>query len=227
MPKIARVLFDLDGTLFSSENLLEPAYRDGIEEFGTESGETYRCPTRAEILREVGRPANEIMKHFFGELPEARRAELGRRILRHICRRIRNREGDLFSGVPEMLKRLRGEGRRLYLVSNCRRSYLDAVLDTYDLRSFFEEMACNEEYPDLGKNGLVKSFSSAGEAVLVGDRSSDGEAAREAGIFWIGCAYGYSSANESELREADCVVESVFEIPEAVGFLEGKEKKRL
>ena len=44
-------------------------------------------------------------------------------------------------------------------------------------------------------------------AVMVGDRASDLEGARGAGVFFIGCLYGYGAAEE--VAEADFLVREV------------------
>ncbi len=51
-------------------------------------------------------------------------------------------------------------------------------------------------------------------AVMVGDRASDLEAARSAGIPFVGCLYGYGSLEE--IRGADRLVETVEDLAQAL-----------
>lgn len=211
------VAFDLDGTLFSSEKILAPAYHDVLSEWNWRNGTAFSIPTTEEILRLVGRPASEIFRIMYPEMPSDTRGEIASRILALLQDRIRQGQAEIYEGVSDMLEGLRSS-YPLLLVSNCRRGYLEAVLETYDLGIFFESAFCNEDAPELGKKGILVRELRSRAGVMVGDRASDGEAAREAGVPWIGCAYGYGDleGSRNELNGADVVVGSVKEIASAV-----------
>ena len=120
--------------------------------------------------------------------------------------------GAVFAGVPETLAELRRLGHPLVVVSNCRRAYLEAILGTFELMPFFEAAACNEDDPALGKNGFLKKLLAERRGAMVGDRSSDGVAARFAGVRWIGCQYGHAANADREMAGADAVVHAFPEI---------------
>lgn len=211
------VAFDLDGTLFSSEAILRPAYKDSLEDHEARTSRRTPVPTTEEILACVGMPSEKIFDRLFPDMSLEDRRTVGQGILAGLCTRIRAREGRLYDGVLPMLSVLRERGYKLVLVSNCRRAYMESILGTYDLMRFFAQAHCNEDDPALGKKGLLKNATDGSRGVMVGDRKSDGEAARHAGVPWIGCHYGHTIETDSdELAAAAVVVHSVEEIPAAV-----------
>lgn len=210
------VAFDLDGTLYSSEAILGPAYADAVASANAEWNTAYRVPLTNEIVALVGRPVREIMRLLYPEMPAAHIEAFSTRTLDQLVGRIRNRGGHIFEGVPEMLSALADRGHRLVLVSNCRRSYLEAILETHSLTSLFESAVCNEDDPVLGKPGLLARDLRGRRGVMVGDRASDGEAARQVGIPWIGCRYGHAGDATAELEGADAIADRVEQIPDLV-----------
>lgn len=212
--------FDLDGTLYSSEPVLGLAYDSAIRAANSEWGSTWPVPTTAQVLAHVGRPVREIFARLFPSMPESVREPLSQRVLEDLAFRIRSGGGHLFPGALDVLQALRGRGYATILVSNCRRLYLEAVVGTFGLAPLFDEMHCNEDDPALGKSGLLARAAAGRRGVMVGDRASDGEAARAAGLAWIGCDFGHvGEEGRIELSGADAVVTSLSEIPEIVASL--------
>lgn len=210
------VAFDLDGTLFSSEAILGRAYAVAVAEANRRWSLGLETPRLEAILALVGRPVAEILAHLFPALSADRRHDFSTFVLDELVAQIRAKKGVLFAGVPETLAELRRRGHPLVVVSNCRRAYLEAILGAYGLAGLFEAAVCNEDDPSLGKNGFLKKSIAARRGVMVGDRASDGEAARFAGVKWIGCAFGHAAETDKELEAADAVIHSFPEIPPIV-----------
>lgn len=215
-PPPAVVVFDLDGTLYSSESILGPAYAAAIREVNARWRRNLAVPETAAILAQVGRPAKEILASLYPDLAEGERDELSRLVLAALTDRIRGRGGRLFEGVPETLAELRRAGHVLAVVSNARRSYLEAILAAFDLARHLESAACHEDAPELGKAGLLRRTLAGRPGVMVGDRASDGLAARAAGVPWIGCAFGHAADEAAELASADVVIRRFAELPAAL-----------
>lgn len=213
------VAFDLDGTLFSSEPIIGACYEEVVADLNRRHAASYAPPSAAEILRFVGQPARRIAEDLYPDMSKAMRRELADGALHALTRRIRAGEGILFELVRETLTTLRDHGHGLLLVSNCRREYLEAILETYALAGFFESALCNEDDPEAGKSGILRRLANGRAGAMVGDRASDGEAARHARLKWIGCRYGHAapqSGSENELMSADAVVRSLAEVPPLV-----------
>lgn len=193
------LLFDLDGTLYSSRGILPSAYRQGIEEFNRNFEADVEVPSDAEIFNQVGKPAPQIYENLFPALDANEASELQQRIFGALLERIKNREGELYDGVRSGLAQL-AKRHPLALVTNAQTAYMEAVLETHDLRQFFGKTLCHDNAPNGRKAELVEmtlgDFEVSGsEGCMIGDRTSDYEAARAHQVPFIHCAYGYGSSD--------------------------------
>ena len=114
----------------------------------------------------------------------------------------------LFDGMRELLCDLRAVGRKVAIASSKRQFLLDRAIDTNGVRDLFDL--------PLGKasdNGQTKATIigdvlellgfSPEEAVMVGDRRFDAEAAHEAGLPCVGLTMGHT-CEPQELVDAGC-----------------------
>lgn len=198
------IAFDLDGVLFTSEPFLVDAYRESIERVNQRRpGSFDRVPTSEEIFRHIGWPVPTILARLFPDVaPEAMRL-IYEVTLEVICRRVRERQGTLFDGVPETLDVLRRRGHALVVASNGRRPYVEAVLQTYDIERKFAPVLAVERGRIDDKNALLAAYLSehrvaAAEVRMIGDRASDVEAAEAVGCAFVGCDYGHGHRREIE-----------------------------
>lgn len=200
-------LFDLDGTLYDSGGILGEAYQEGLEGF-------LPVPTEAEVMRFVGRPVREIFAGLYPDVSESRRDEAADRVLASLLAKIRAGGGRLLPGAREVLTELRTRGIPRGIVTNARRSYLEAVLAANDIAGLVEPALCEGDRPGAGKGGLAVEILHAWgispvEAGFVGDRASDREAAREAGMRFFGVV-GHGPSEE--LAGADLVIRDLREL---------------
>lgn len=197
---VSLILFDLDGTLYRSTEILLRSYRKGIERFREQTENTAPQPSREEILSQIGRTEHEIRQELFPELTGSSYRTLREFIVEQLLAQIRRGEGELVDGVHEVLGELRG-GLDLGLMTNADRAYLETVVESHDLGEYFGRMRCIEDVSGDDKSLIVKGmldhFQVRPQATLVvGDRASDREAAQSAGTQFLGCNYGYGDAEE-------------------------------
>lgn len=200
MNTLELILFDLDGTLYKSTEILPRSYRQGIERFLETQNIDCEVPSEEQILNQIGNPADEIYENLFPQLTSTQCKQLSREIVDELTELIRKGNGSLITGVPEVLGQLQ-KHYPLGLVTNARIDYMDAVVETYQLDQYFFRMKCIEMVESNKKARLVQDMLenagvSAEETVLVGDRKSDYDAAQEMGTGFIGCEFGYSSRGE-------------------------------
>ena len=96
-----------------------------------------------------------------------------------------------YPGVKETLAELRKRGYKLAQYSNAATLYLNLVLSSQGLTSYYDYAECIQDN-GLTKNqlaGKIKKLFGM-EAAIVGDRKHDIEAARENGCLSIGAATG-------------------------------------
>ncbi len=217
----ALIAFDLDGVLYSSEPLIADAYREAMEAVNQQRpGSFGRVPATEEILAHVGWPVPTILARLFPSVDPAAMTLLHATTLEVICARVAARAGLLYDGVADVLRALRDAGYLLAIASNGRRRYVEAVLATYDLREFFVEPITADHVGEKAvvlRGYLERHQVSPTVTVMVGDRSSDVEAARAVGTYFIGCDYGHG--HRREIEGAGPIVDRFDEVPSAVAYL--------
>src|SRR3989339_470533 len=198
---IRAIIFDMDGTLFTSEALLLPAYAEAIDEYNTAHSVALAIPTLSTILNQIGNPSRLILKNLFPELPERTAISLSGQIRKKLIHLIREGKGRLLPYVRETLGLLHAQGYFLRVASNGDKEYVQSILDHYRLTDFFGPFV-ELDHADLKDKGdilnLYKSLLSLHdrEMVMVGDRRSDLEAAIKAGCFFIGLPSGHGTLSE-------------------------------
>lgn len=215
------IAFDLDGVLYSSEPFLGDAYREAIVNVNAQGlGSLPRAPETREILDHVGWPVSVILARLFPAIDAAVVGLLSRELQDVICRRVADREGVLFAGVAETLAQLRRDGWLLALASNGRRRYIEAVLSTYDLAGYFVELVSIDSHPgiklkaDILSAYLRRQRVTPAQLVMVGDRTSDVEAAQAVGCRFVGCDYGHG--HRDEIVGAGPVIGAFEQVPAAL-----------
>ncbi len=191
------ILFDLDGTLYSSRDILPDAYRTGIEVFNQKQNQSVEVPGDDAIFNQVGKPPDDIYENLFPELSVEDRPVLQQEIFTDLLRRIQDGEGTLYEGTRDVLAEL-SKSRSIGLVTNAQTKYMKNVLSTHDLKDFFGLTLCNDDAPNGRKEEIVAQQLEHFEVpksrtVLVGDRISDRRAAETHDIEFIGCRFGYGS----------------------------------
>ncbi|MFP3871416.1 MAG: HAD family hydrolase [Candidatus Natronoplasma sp.] len=196
-------IFDLDGTLYKTEEVSVPALKRSFSKFGIEL-------TEEQILGQFGEPTEQIIKNLTPESKIHLKDEIEEEIAKNESALIPSR-GTLYQGVKEMLEELDKMGYDLTICSNGRDDYIRTVLKTTSIDEYFSAV---KSYTDgKSKSDMIEELLeeySPKTAVMIGDRYHDIQAAKEVGIPSIGAGYGYGG---EEMRKADHVVSRASEIP--------------
>lgn len=212
---VPAAVFDMDGTLVDSEELVVLSAQRGLRDYFEWAGASPEIPARERILSLVGLPS---LEYFAGLVPPARRGDAAR-VRDFVGRReveiLELGEGRLFPGTADVLRGLRRSGWRLALVSNCGRVYFDANLRFLGLRSLVDVAFCLDDAPSKTEN-VREALAVLGRSggVMVGDRRGDLDAGRANGLRVVGCSYGYGA--DGELEGADARIDGIHELPEAM-----------
>jgi len=217
--KLALVVLDLDGTLYSSRATTLGAVEHAVADLNSRHGLGMQTPGDGQILAGVGCTRVEFAKRVFPALPADYHDEIDGLVWRWERELITAGLGSLFPGAREALDELRRGGFRLAVATNAGRPYMDAVLDHFGVRECFEECRCAGDGAAGDKGDLVRAIVAslgvgASSTVMVGDRRSDIAAAKKAGTRSIGCTWGFGTPDE--LAGADALVHSFGELPEVV-----------
>ncbi|CEG23405.1 5'-nucleotidase [Planococcus massiliensis] len=205
-------IFDMDGTLFQTDRILEAALEDAFSQLRN-SG-LWHSPTPIEKYRAImGVPLPKVWETLLPEHPQMVREETNAYFHARLIWNIQNGKGALYPNAEKLFGYLKDGGYPIFIASNGQNEYLKAIVDFYGLDQWVTETFSIEQIPTLDKRDLVKSIVEKHailEGAVIGDRLSDIQAAKANGLTAIGCRFDF--AQESELREAHFIVEDLQEI---------------
>jgi pyrophosphatase PpaX len=198
------VLFDLDGTLIDSGEIILSSFRHA-----TQTVLEREIPDEVLAAAVGGSNIYEQMRAFDEE-----RAEELVRVYREHNEPLHD---DLvaFEGIERVLERLKSEGRQLGIVTAKRRRTVDLAFAILPLERFFDAVVTAEQtqfhkpHPEPVLTALERLGSEPAEAAFVGDSPFDMGAGKAAGVFTVAVSWGKIHPVE-RLRQAgaDAVVHS-------------------
>ena len=211
------VLFDLDGTLTDS--------REGIVNSIEYMLGHYQITVknRDELQPWLGPPLKESLMKYCG-FAEGKALE-GVNVYREYFDRQGIFENQVYPGIEDMLKELKGQGYHLLVATSKPETAAVRVLEHFGLAGYFDYIGGATLDDSRVKKGDVIRYVLAAckeakreQAVMVGDREHDVQGAKENGLEVIGVLYGYGSREELAEAGSDYLVES----PKDLGKLLGK-----
>ncbi|MBU2601590.1 MAG: 5'/3'-nucleotidase SurE [Actinobacteria bacterium] len=198
------VIFDLDGTVLDSVELIVESFGHAVREvLGLE-------PSREDLIRGVGRPLLEQMACFDRE-----RAEELVRVYREFNHREHDLRVSLYPGVADLLLWLRARGARLGLVTSKSRDATEMAFRVTGIGPLFEAVVCAGEtehhkpHPDPLFRVVELLGGDVDGAVYIGDSPFDVEAAQRAGMRSVGVTWGVFPAENVAAQEPDYLVGSM------------------
>jgi len=202
------VLFDLDGTLVDSGEIILSSFRHA-----TKTVLAREIPFEELAAAVGGSNIHEQMRAF----DEERTDELVRVYREHN----EPLHDDLvaFEGIERVLERLKTEGRQLGIVTAKRRKTVDLAFAILPLEHFFDTVVTSEQtehhkpHPEPVLTALERLGAEPGEAAFIGDSPFDMGAGKAAGVFTVAVSWGKIHPVE-RLRAtgADAVVHSPEEL---------------
>ena len=203
------IIFDIDGTIWDSTNVVEKAWNDAFKELGYE-----KRTTAAELKGLFGLPMDEIFKSL---VPDAAKEDT--EVFEPLCSRyefeyLEKNGGIVYPGVKETIEKL-AENHILAIVSNCQAGYIELVMRKTGIEPFIKDHLCPDD-SGLLKAGNIKLAAerlNMKNPVYVGDIAKDEIASREAGVAFIHAAYGFG-----ESIEPDYTINSFSELMDIPGI---------
>ncbi len=206
------VLFDLDGTLADTVDLILRSFRHTMR---THTGVV---PPDSRWLATIGRPLRDSLR-LFVESPEEVAAMTHTYVTYQ--RSIHDELVRPYPEIPETLARLAGEGIPLAVVTSKRREMALRTLDRCGIGGFFEEVVCADEV-ERGKpdpEPVVSALSRLGvapgpEVLFVGDSVFDLRSGRSAGVSTGAALWGPIERSVLSMEDPDHSFERPAEIPD-------------
>jgi phosphoglycolate phosphatase len=208
--KIKAIIFDVDGTLFSSHGIIHEAYAAAINKFNNRHKNQVDLPSVDTILHQIGNPVSVIFNNLFPALSDEERTELSTQSRNNLIQAILDSKGLLYPGVKDTVPVLAQLGYALRLASNGKADYVNAITKHYGLAEHFGPFI-DLNGKDIQDKGDVLNVHKSilnvkgSEMVMVGDRIHDMEAAEKAECRFIGVSYGHGA--HSELKGAAIVID--------------------
>jgi pyrophosphatase PpaX len=207
------LLFDLDGTLIDSIELILSSARYAFEGFQG------RPPTDDEWRALIGRPLIDSFREFVKHEPEVERL-IGRyreyQLLHH------DRLVRAYDGVVAVIQQFAAAEYPMALVTSkadwlAKRAMVHVGLDTaIPVIVGCDSTTRHKPHPEPVHHALALLRAEPKDAIFVGDSPHDVEAGRGAGVYTIGVSWGAFTVEEMARSGADLVIHDIQELPRAV-----------
>lgn len=189
--------FDFDGTLCDTEADIKAAWRAALKAIGRD------CPQFDAVYR-TGPTIDQVTHALFSDatpvLVEQIRAHF--KTFYDACGFPQTRP---YPWIPAWLAALKAQGGHLYVATNKRYAPMGALMRKMGWLDLFDGYYSFDMYPGerLPKADLLRRVMAArgiapADAVMVGDTRGDVEAGKAAGLYTIGCTWGYGTHEELE-----------------------------
>ena len=206
------VIFDMNGTLFRTDLILERALDETFDHLRSE--EKWVGPTPIDQYRNImGVPLPVVWETLLPQHGVQVREETDVYFLRRLIENIENGNGALYPGVLDLFEQLKQMGHPIFIASNGLVDYLQAIVTHYELDRWITETYSIQQIDTLDKGDLVAEIVKKYKlqnGFVVGDRLSDIMAARVNGLTSIGCRFDF--AQEAELKEADYIANHLSDV---------------
>lgn len=194
-PPADAVIFDFDGVIIDSLPAVETAINGALRAHG--------FPPRpaAEVARFIGPPTLTAFSELTGAAEDSDTVAAAVATYHELYGRVYLQRTLLVSGIPELLEGLR---TRRALATSKERRFVTPLLERFGLE--FDVISAPElSEPKARTVARALRALGARDAVVVGDRFYDVDAARASGLRVIGVTWGIG--DREELRGADAIVD--------------------
>jgi pyrophosphatase PpaX len=211
---IKTVLFDLDGTIVDTNELILSTY---LHVLAGQPGEPW---TRERLIPHMGAPLIEQMMMFTGQSD----VEAFIRTYREYNLRMHDELVREFPHVKEVMEALRRNGIRMGVVTSKIRRTTEMGLNLCKLREYIDVIVSVDEVlkPKPDPEGILKAMRELGAepetTVMVGDSSYDIEAAKNAGVRSAGVAWSLKGEAFMRGLEPDYLLQDMRDLLEVAGL---------
>ncbi len=195
MVKCDGIIFDVDGTLWDSTDIVKDAWNKAFIDSGYEDPKI----TSDRLKGLFGLPMEDIIKDVFPNGSDDEIEKLTPVIYGYEDDFLRDNGGVLYDGIIDTIKKL-SESVPVYIVSNCQSGYIELFIEKTGCESFITDHLC---YGDTGlfKAANIKKMINAHDIkypVYVGDTIMDKKACEDAGCPFVFASYGFGNAGVCE-----------------------------
>lgn len=206
------VIFDMDGTLFQTNKVLEISLEKTFDYLRNTN--KWNQDTPIDKYRAImGVPLSVVWENLLPSHSLKDRGIANNIFHNELFVHIKDGKGALYPHVEEILEYLKQRNYSIYIASNGQVEYLQAIVDYYHLDKWVMETYSIQQIQTEEKADLVSTILkkyTIQEGAVVGDRISDINAAKKNGLTAIGCNFDF--AKPTELSQADIVINDLLEL---------------
>lgn len=207
------ILFDLDGTLTDSAEGIINSVLYALNKKGIKEND------REKLTSFVGPPLGDSFMRYYGMTGEEAKEMTG--IYREYFREYGWKENHVYEGIPQVLDKLKKEGRHLIVATSKPEVFAKRILEYFSLAEYFEYIGGSSLDGRISRKDQVISYvldqigrEHMDEMVMVGDREHDVIGAKKNDLPCVGVLYGYGDRKELETAGAAAICPTVMELPE-------------
>ncbi len=210
-----RFLFDLDGTILDTTDLIVQSF---LYTFARGLGEVV---TREDVIEHFGRPLTEQLQTLRPGLPEKEVARLAEMFHQH-DRAQHDRLVALVPGADEGLALLAEKGYKMGVVTSKRLDLTLQGLKLFNLDQFFEVIVHKDStthhkpHAEPVRHALTLMGADPSRTAYVGDSPYDMQSGHAAGVRTLGLVYNTFTQEQLRTAGADRVVNSWPEVVEVL-----------
>lgn len=205
------VVFDLDGTLLNTLDDLADSVNFALERCG------FPLRTRDEVRGFVGNGIDMLIRRVVSPKNDEQSFEQVRTVFKeHYAANMKNKTRP-YDGINELLKELCARKIKLAVVSNKHHAAVAPLIADYFGEYIHLAVGVDESTPKKpDPTGTLKAISllnsSTGRTVYIGDSDVDIQTAKNAGLFSVGCTWGFRDRELLEKNGADMIIDSPAEL---------------
>lgn len=201
---IDSIIFDLDGTLWDSTEVIMKAWNKVVSTNGQ-----FREPiTLKELQGTMGLLIKDIGRKLLPHVDESTTEGIMELCCKEEKELLLKEGGTLYPNLEDTLKVL-SQKYYLFIVSNCQCGYIETFLEYHNMGKYFKDIEC------AGNTGLVKGENikkiiernNLKASVYVGDTQGDCDGAALANIPFVYASYGFG-----EVTNYDYILEEVADL---------------
>jgi phosphoglycolate phosphatase len=222
------VIFDCDGTLVDSQNIIHAAMAAAF------SAHNLTCPARSEVLAIVGLSLQQAVSRL---MPGADGGQVG-----EVAESYKNAFGDLradpahrepmFEGARQAIETLAARDDMLLGIATGKsRRGMKVLFEREGLTPYFATVQTadthpSKPHPSMIAAAMVEAGATAEQTVMIGDTTYDIDMALSASVHAIGVDWGYHPAEALRAAGAHHVADEYVDVVPAVdGLLAGREPR--
>ena len=193
MEKINSIIFDLDGTLWST---IDSCIKS-LAEVKNKYDEITQDITADKVMSCMGLSFEKIVERYYGYIDKEKAIAYAKEAFNINIENLLKNGGTLYPKLENTIKQL-SKKYNLCIVSNCVEGYIESFLKTSNLEEYFCDYECNGKTKlSKGENiKLVMDRNNIETAVYVGDTISDKEASDYAKIPFVYASYGFGKVEK-------------------------------